>query len=121
MWNKFVFDGLLPVAGSVPANIVVLDDNNVRLDISAPGYGRENLTVEREATRGKLYLTVTGKKSDVDERYKQRQFARSDFRLSYSLHPDSQIDSVTYTDGILSILVNVSNTKVSERLQIEVK
>ncbi len=111
---KTIFNGLLNSALNdfSPANFTstqppvnVLETvAGFRLDVAAPGLGKEDFTVKVE----KNVLTVTGKKEVKAEegvKVHRHEFAFSNFERSFRLPQTIDTDSVTaiYNNGILHV------------------
>ena len=84
-----------------PYNLVQLSNVESRLEIALAGFKKEEINVYTEY--GKLF--VDGKKDDKEEQtsYVHRGLAQRSFTRSWTLSDETEIRSVVFEDGLLSI------------------
>jgi len=84
-----------------PYNLVQLSNVESRLEIALAGFKKEEINVYTEY--GKLF--VDGKKDDKEEQtsYVHRGLAQRSFTRSWTLSDETEVRSVTFEDGLLSI------------------
>ena len=85
-----------------PYNVVQLNNEESRLEVALAGFKKEDINVYTEY--GKLF--VEGKKEKKEENdYIIKGLAQRDFSRSWSISDDTEVRSVTFEDGLLSILL----------------
>ena len=84
-----------------PYNLVQLSNVESRLEIALAGFKKEEINVYTEY--GKLF--VDGKKDDKEEQtsYVHRGLAQRSFTRSWTLSDETEVRSVVFEDGLLSI------------------
>ena len=86
-----------------PYNLVQLSNVESRLEIALAGFKKEEINVYTEY--GKLF--VDGKKDDKEEQtsYVHRGLAQRSFTRSWTLSDETEVRSVTFEDGLLTIVL----------------
>lgn len=83
-----------------PYNLIQLSNVESRLEIALAGFKKEEVNVYKEY--GKLF--VEGQKETAgDAKYVHRGMAQRSFTRAWTLSDDTEIRSVTFEDGLLSI------------------
>ena len=83
-----------------PYNLIQVSNVESRLEIALAGFKKEEVNVYKEY--GKLF--VEGQKETAgDTNYVHRGMAQRSFTRSWTLSDDTEIRSVTFEDGLLSI------------------
>ena len=84
-----------------PYNLVQLSNVESRLEIALAGFKKEEINVYTEY--GKLF--VDGKKDDKEEQtsYVHRGVAQRSFTRSWTLSDETEVRSVVFEDGLLTI------------------
>ena len=83
-----------------PYNLIQVSNVESRLEIALAGFKKEEVNVYTEY--GKLF--VEGQKESRDDtNYVHRGMAQRSFTRSWTLSDDTEIRSVTFEDGLLSI------------------
>jgi HSP20 family protein len=102
-WNN---NGFTADNATLPAVNILEDENQIQIEVAAPGMKKEDFKVDLENNR----LTVSAEKSEErnesNERYARREFCYSSFRRQFNIPVETingdQIQA-TYKDGILAL------------------
>ncbi len=89
-----------------PAVNIVETENNFRLEVAAPGLGKEDFKVELEQNR----LTISAEKQSEKvegENLRMREFAYNSFKRSFTLPKtvDGERIEAKYEQGVLSLVL----------------
>lgn len=107
------------VAEWVPAaNIKELDDR-YHIELSAPGYNKDNIKVSVEDDT----LTITGElKTEKKENYVKREFRSGNFKRSFNLNGMINVEKIDakYLDGILVVDLPKVDQEVKKLKEIKV-
>ena len=93
------------VALSQAAVNVVETEDAVKLEVAAPGFDKQDFTVNIEND----FLTITGKHEvnteETKERYRRREFSVNSFKRSFKLPKTVNQEAITavYDKGILNV------------------
>jgi HSP20 family protein len=106
-----------------PAVNIVEDDHLFKVEVAAPGLGKENFKVHVE----KNILEISSEKKEEEEtkngKYLRREFSYSEFRRTFSLpsYVDPEKINATHKDGVLTVEIpKKDEAKVNPRKQIEI-
>ena len=83
-----------------PFNLIQVSNVESRLELALAGFKKEEVNVYTEY--GKLFVEGQ-KESREDTNYVHRGMAQRSFTRSWTLSDDTEIRSVTFEDGLLSI------------------
>jgi len=83
-----------------PYNLIQVSNVESRLELALAGFKKEEVNVYTEY--GKLYVEGQ-KESREDTNYVHRGMAQRSFTRSWTLSDDTEIRSVTFEDGLLSV------------------
>ena len=83
-----------------PYNLIQVSNVESRLEIALAGFKKEEVNVYTEY--GKLFVEGQ-KESKEDTNYVHRGMAQRSFTRSWTLSDDTEIRSVTFEDGLLSV------------------
>ena len=83
-----------------PYNLIQVSNVESRLEIALAGFKKEEVNVYTEY--GKLFVEGQ-KESREDTNYVHRGMAQRSFTRSWTLSDDTEIRSVTFEDGLLSV------------------
>ena len=83
-----------------PYNLIQVSNVESRLEIALAGFKKEEVNVYTEY--GKLFVEGQ-KESKEDTNYVHRGMAQRSFTRAWTLSDDTEIRSVTFEDGLLSI------------------
>jgi molecular chaperone IbpA len=100
-----------------PVNVIQKDENNFVVELAVAGYKKEEIDVTLEKT----HLTISGKKSEKDERnYLVKGIAGRSFTRKFVVLDTIEVKEATLTDGILSVqLENVVPTLPVRKITIK--
>jgi len=99
------FSRLEALAGSrdnyPPYNVVNGSDGRTVLEVALAGFSERDIEVETERN----VLTVSARKSaeDKDKKYAHKGISNKTFSRNWQLADDVEVETVTFTDGLLSI------------------
>lgn len=105
------------VGGSYPPNnIIVVDDNTRLVEIALAGWKKEDIEVSIEGTNN--LLTVEGKRPESTEevKYIHRGIGLRNFTRQWKMSNSTSVESVTFEDGLLKILVKIASPESERRL-----
>ena len=83
-----------------PYNLIQVSNVESRLELALAGFKKEEVNVYTEY--GKLFVEGQ-KESKEDTNYVHRGMAQRSFTRSWTLSDDTEIRSVTFEDGLLSV------------------
>ena len=84
-----------------PYNLVQVNNVESRLEIALAGFKKEEVNVYTEF--GKLYVTGNKDSDESETRYAHRGIAQRTFSRGWTLSDDTEVRSVTFEDGLLTI------------------
>ena len=83
-----------------PYNLIQVSDTEVVLELALAGFKKEEVNVYTQ--EGKIY--VEGKRGETEEKtYVHRGVAQRSFTRSWTLSDETEVRSVVFEDGLLSI------------------
>ena len=86
-----------------PYNLIQLSNEESRLEIAIAGFKKDDIKVYTEF--GKIYVeAVKEEQEDVGE-FVHQGLARRSFQRAWTLSDDTEIRSVSFDDGLLSIIL----------------
>jgi HSP20 family protein len=106
----------------VPAANIKEEDTKYHVELSAPGYKREDIKVSVEDDT----LTITGEvkveNEETKENYVKREFRSGNFKRSFNLNGMVNVDKIDakYEDGILKIDLPKVENEVKKLKEITV-
>ena len=102
------FDRLLKsqAANYPPYNLVQLSDAESRLEVALAGFKKEEVSVYTEYGK----LVIEGKKEDKkkeeDLNFLHQGLAQRSFNRSWTIADDTEVRSVTFEDGLLTVTLS---------------
>ena len=84
-----------------PYNLVQVNNVESRLEIALAGFKKEEVNVYTEF--GKLFVSGNKESDESETRYAHRGIAQRTFTRSWTLSDDTEVGSVTFEDGLLTI------------------
>jgi len=84
-----------------PYNLVQVSNVESRLEIALAGFKKEEVSVYTEY--GKLFVEGTREDKEDSITYAHRGLAQRSFKRAWTLSDDTEIRSVVFEDGLLSI------------------
>jgi HSP20 family protein len=94
-----------PAAFTLPSVNVVENDNEYRLEVAVPGFGKDDFAIDVD----NHLLTISGEKKnetkEEKENYTRREFSYSNFKRSFTLPEtvNGENISAAYENGILNV------------------
>lgn len=99
MWNRL--DALASTGTNYPPyNIVKLDDDRQQLQVALAGFRREDIEV---AVEKKLLSVKVASTYETEGEYIHKGVAQRSFARNWQLSNDTEVEDVTYIDGLLRI------------------
>ena len=87
-----------------PYNLIQLNNHESTLEIALAGFKKDELQVFTEF--GKLYVQGTKEESEVDGTFIHKGLAQRSFKRVWTVSDDTEIGSVEFTDGLLTVELN---------------
>lgn len=107
---------------SMPRVNISEDKDGFRLQLLAPGLGKEDLKLNVEDRT----LTISGEKKqeklDENSRWTRREFSHSSFKRSFELPENVKVDAIKaeHQDGVLTVLLPKAEAAKPKSLSINV-
>ena len=86
-----------------PYNLIHLSNEESRLEIAIAGFKKDDVKVYTEY--GKIYVEASKEKSEDDGTYVHQGLAQRSFQRAWTLSDDTEVRSVEFNDGLLSVLL----------------
>lgn len=116
-----LFNELLGDSPNAPMVNVKETDTDFNLEVSAPGYKKDNFDINVENNTLTISNSIEDEKSEDTENYTRREFYKSSFSRSFTLPKNANSDDIkaTYEDGILKLSIPKSEpVKKSKQIKI---
>ena len=84
-----------------PYNLVQLNNHESKLEIALAGFKKDELKVYTEF--GKLYVEAVKEDKKADGEFVHKGLAQRSFKRSWTLSDDTEIGSVSFEDGLLTV------------------
>ena len=118
-WNDDVFSKIMNE--NLPSANVSEDGNGFNVDLSVPGFGKNNIYLEIE----KNILKVTGKvesekeEKETNEKFLRREFSQSSFSRNFVLPDNIDLENISakQEDGILKIKLPKKSIVLSDKVK----
>ena len=98
--NSF-FNSDFPQSNYPPYNLIQLNNHESKLEIALAGFKKDELKVYTEF--GKLYIQGKKEESEVDGTFVHKGLAQRSFQRVWTVSDDTEIGSVEFTDGLLTV------------------
>ncbi|WP_266368224.1 Hsp20/alpha crystallin family protein [Tellurirhabdus rosea] len=107
---------------TAPAVNIREDEKAYHLEVAAPGYKKEEFSINVLLNRLTISARQEEKKEEASGTFTRREFGFSSFERSFQLpkHVNSDEIQATYTDGILTVTVPKVEVKQPEAKQIAI-
>lgn len=108
---------------NLPAANVKENDKEFKVELSAPGFKKDQLKIEMKDD----ILTISGEykeeKTEENERFTRKEFSQSSFVRSFQLPTSADSDNIKaeYKDGILNILIPKKEEVINKNKVKEIK
>jgi HSP20 family protein len=122
-WNtdRF-FDKSIFAAETLPAVNIRETKNHYKLDVSAPGFKKDEFKITTEDGVLTISAETSAEKNEEKENYTRKEFSSSSFTRTFNL-PDNVVEddiNANYQDGLLKIELKKSNKKLAAKKEIKV-
>ena len=87
-----------------PYNLIQLNNHESTLEIALAGFKKDELKVYTEF--GKLYVKGNKEESKVDGTFVHKGLAQRSFERVWTVSDDTEIGSVKFEDGLLTVQLN---------------
>jgi HSP20 family protein len=123
-WNtERFFDKPLFGGETLPAVNVRETKNLYKLDVSAPGFKKDEFKISTEDGLLTISAETSTEKNEDKENYTRKEFSSSSFTRTFNL-PDNVVeDNITanYQDGLIKIELKKSDKKLAPKKEVKVK
>ena len=99
-FNNF-FNSDFPQTNYPPYNLIQLNNHESKLEIALAGFKKDELKVYTEF--GKLYVEGKKEKSEDVGEFVHQGLAQRSFDRSWTLSDDTEVGSVSFNDGLLTV------------------
>ena len=86
-----------------PYNLIHISNEESRLEVALAGFKKDDVKVYTEY--GKIYVEGSKEKSEDDATYVHQGLAQRAFQRAWTLSDDTEVRSVEFTDGLLTIVL----------------
>ena len=86
-----------------PYNLIHISNEESRLEIALAGFKKDNVKVYTEY--GKIHVEGSKEKQEDDGTYVHQGLAQRAFKRAWTLSDDTEVRSVSFDDGLLSIVL----------------
>ena len=90
-----------PQSNYPPYNLIQVNNHESKLEIALAGFKKDELKVFTEF--GKLYVEGSKEESEVDGTFIHQGLAQRSFERVWTVSDDTEIGSVEFTDGLLTV------------------
>jgi len=97
--NRFFNES--PQSNYPPYNLIQVNNHESKLEIALAGFKKDELKVFTEF--GKLYVEGNKEESKVDGTFIHQGLAQRNFQRVWTVSDDTEIGSVEFTDGLLTV------------------
>ena len=87
-----------------PYNLIQLNNHESTLEIALAGFKKDELQVFTEF--GKLYVEGRKEESEIDGTFIHKGLAQRSFKRIWTVSDDTQVGSVKFEDGLLTVQLN---------------
>ena len=86
-----------------PYNLIHLNNEESRLEIAIAGFKKDDVKVYTEF--GKIYVEAVKEEQEDAGKFVHQGLARRSFQRAWTLSDDTEVRSVSFDDGLLSIVL----------------
>ena len=98
------FNSDFPQSNYPPYNLIQLNNHESKLEIALAGFKKDELKVYTEF--GKLYVEGRKEESKDDGTFVHKGLAQRSFERVWTVTDDTEIGSVKFADGLLTVQLN---------------
>ena len=95
------FNSDFPQSNYPPYNLIQVNNHESKLEIALAGFKKDELKVYTEF--GKLYVKGSKEEPKVDGTFIHQGLAQRSFERVWTVSDDTEIGSVEFTDGLLTV------------------
>ena len=95
------FNSDFPQSNYPPYNLIQVNNHESKLEIALAGFKKDELKVFTEF--GKLFVEGRKEESKVDGTFVHQGLAQRNFQRVWTVSDDTEIGSVEFTDGLLTV------------------
>ncbi|MEO8950155.1 MAG: Hsp20/alpha crystallin family protein [Mucilaginibacter sp.] len=122
-WNtdRF-FDKSFFNTETLPAVNIRETKNHYKLDVSAPGFKKDEFKITTEDGVLTIIAETSDEKNEEKENYTRKEFSSSSFTRTFNL-PDNVVEdniNANYQDGLLKIELKKSDKKLAAKKEVKV-
>lgn len=99
------------------------NENEYLIELSAPGFKKDDIKIELENDILKIYSTFEDKKEEEKNGYFRKEFCKSSFERNFSMPKNVNVDEISANmeDGILNVVVPKKKEEKKENVKITIK
>jgi HSP20 family molecular chaperone IbpA len=86
-----------------PYNLIHVSNEESRLEIAIAGFKKDDVKVYTEF--GKIYVEASKEEQEDDGTFVHQGLARRSFKRAWTLSDDTEVRSVSFDDGLLTIVL----------------
>ncbi|MBB4035122.1 HSP20 family protein [Dysgonomonas hofstadii] len=127
-FNGYLNDSLFNnfIEGELPAINVSENDKAFSIEVSVPGYNKEDIKIEieKDILRISAQSEVNNEEKDENQKVIRQEFRKSSFTRSFTIpeNIDTENISATQKDGILQVSLPKMNKALEDKVKkIEIK
>ncbi|MDT0608249.1 Hsp20/alpha crystallin family protein [Croceitalea rosinachiae] len=107
IFNPDWFGGMENRNGNLPAVNIIENDNDFVLELSAPGFKKDNFNIELDNDVLTISSEVKTESEAKQEKFTRREFSYTSFKRAFTLPEtvDGGKINATYENGILKVVV----------------
>ena len=98
------FNSDFPQSNYPPYNLVQLNNHESKLEIALAGFKKDEVKVYTEF--GKLYVEGKKEEPEIDGTFVHKGLAQRSFERVWQITDDTEIGSVKFEDGLLTVELN---------------
>ena len=99
----FDFNYAEQTASYPPYNLIQVSSTESRLEIALAGFSSKEVNVYTES--GQLFVEGKKEKKDEEINYMHKGLAQRSFTRTWTLSDDTEVRSVTFEDGLLTVVL----------------
>ena len=102
---------------------VLEKENEYQIEISAPGFKKEDIKIELENDILKISSAYEDQKEEKQEGYYRKEFSKSSFERSFTVPKTANKNEISASmeDGILTVTIPKQEEKKTESVKITIK
>lgn len=106
----------------LPAVNVSETDSSYQIELAAPGYKKEDFTIDLENNILTISAEAQGEQKEENKNYTRKEFSYSSFSRAFTLPENVKGENIqaSYENGVLKVIMNKKPVQASQRTQISV-